>query len=353
MKHNKTRIGHGVAVYILSALLCAAMLTACASGAETAEDAASYDATDFAMGTVVSQTIYSENKNIAPDIISLLTEIEEQCISWRVEDSEIAAINRGAGKGAPAIVSDETAGYIRSALEVAAGSGGAFDPTIGKLSRLWDFDNDKNSIPDRKEIAALVENVGYAAVRLDGNTVTVDTDVSIDLGAVGKGIACDEIERYLSAKSDVRGMLINIGGSSVLTYGEKDAREPWKVAVLDPRDEGGFLGALSLDGTNHVSTSGDYERFFETGGIRYHHILDPQTGYPADSGLMSVTVVAGNGAYCDALSTACFVLGYERAQGLLQKYGAEAIFVDTGKNVSVTEGLKSKFQLMAAGYTVV
>jgi thiamine biosynthesis lipoprotein len=337
----------------MSALLCAVMLSACNSGAETPENAASYDNTDFAMGTVVSQTIYSENKDIAPDIINLLTEVEEKRISWRAEGSEIAEINRGAGKGEATVVSDETLGYIRSALNVAAGSGGAFDPTVGKLSRLWDFDNDKNIIPDRKEIEALAENVGYAAVRLDGNTVTVDTDVSVDLGAIGKGIACDEIERYLSGKSDVRGALINIGGSSVLTYGEKDTREPWKVAVLDPRDEGGFLGALSLDGTNHVSTSGDYERFFEADGVRYHHILDPQTGYPADSGLMSVTVVAGNGAYCDALSTACFVLGRERAQSLLQKYGAEAIFVDTGKNVSVTEGLTSRFQLMAAGYTVV
>jgi thiamine biosynthesis lipoprotein len=305
------------------------------------------------MGTVVTQAIYSDDQSVAPEVISLLTETEEKRISWREEGSEIARINSGAGSGAPTEVSGKTIEYIRSVIDVAADSGGAFDPTIGKLSRLWDFDNGGNAIPDPGEIAALVEDVGYTAINLDGNAVTLGKGVSIDLGAIGKGIGCDEIERYLSGRGDVRGALVNIGGSSVLTYGEKDTREPWKVAVLDPRDESGFLGALSLEGVNHVSSSGDYERFFEAGGVRYHHILDPATGYPADSGLISVTVVMDRGAYCDALSTACFVLGYERAQTLLTKYGAEAIFVDAEKNVRVTDGLKDRFELMADGYTLV
>jgi thiamine biosynthesis lipoprotein len=363
MRYGKTLTDARHTLFALSALLILALLlllSSCAAGAETAggepsggESLSYYDNVDFAMGTVVTQTIYSDDRSVAPEVISLLTETEEKRISWREEGSEVAEINRGAGSGAPTEVSGKTIEYIRSVLDVAADSGGAFDPTIGKLSRLWDFDGGGNVVPGRAEIAALAEDVGYTAISLDGNAVTLGRGVSIDLGAIGKGIGCDEIERYLSGRSDVRGALVNIGGSSVLTYGEKDTREPWKVAVLDPRDESGFLGALSLEGANHVSSSGDYERFFEAGGVRYHHILDPSTGYPADSGLISVTVVMDSGAYCDALSTACFVLGYERAQALLAKYGAEAIFVDSDKNVRVTDGLNDLFELMADGYTLV
>jgi thiamine biosynthesis lipoprotein len=361
MSHNKAMTDSKFTLFALSAFFaCILLLSSCASGAKTAENdppgdeaLSYYDNIDFAMGTVVSQTIYSDDESVAPEIISLLIETEKNLISWREEDSEIAKINRDAGSGSPTAVSSKTAGYIQSAIDVASDSGGAFDPTVGKLTRLWDFDGGKNIIPEREDILALVENVDYTAIKPDGDTVTLDRESSIDLGAIGKGIGCDEIEQYLSGKSDVRGALINIGGSSVLTYGEKDTREPWKVAVVDPRDESGFLGALSLEGANHVSSSGDYERFFEVGGVRYHHILDPSTGYPVNNGLISVTVVMDSGAYCDALSTSCFVLGYERAQALLKKYDAEAIFVDSDKNVLVTDGLKDRFELMADGYNVV
>ena len=341
-------------ILILTVVLAGCALSADSDGTkkngesdEPTSETASYEDTGFAMGTVVNQTIYSSNKNIASKIIDILTETENKWISWRVKDSEIAKINHNAQTGTPTEISDETREYIASALSIVKKSDGAFDPTIGKLTRLWDFDGEKNVIPDHEDIRSLLKSVDYANISLKGNEVEVKNQTSIDLGAIGKGIGNDEIEKYLDSLDDVRGALINTGGSSVLTYGSKDTDKPWKVAVLNPRDDSDYLGAISLDGTWHVSTSGDYEKYFEEDGKRYHHILDPYTGYPADKGLISVTIVGKKGATCDGLSTACFVLGKDKALKLLENYDAEAVFVDSDKNVYVTEGLAENFELLA------
>lgn len=138
-----------------------------------------------------------------------------------------------------------------------------------------------------------------------------------------------------------------------MTYGEKPDGSSWKVALTDPRDtEGDYLGAITLDANQFLSTSGDYEKYFIEDGIRYHHILDPKTGYPVQNGLTSVTIVCDQGYLADGLSTACFVLGMDAAKPLLEKYDAEAVFVDEDKNVYVTSGLMDKFELMKDGYTV-
>jgi thiamine biosynthesis lipoprotein len=348
----------------IALLLCVLSVVACGSSADTdtdtdmdvappSEETTKYEDTGFVMGTVINITTYSGGDNIAPEIIDLLSEIETQYISWRGENSEIAAINENAQSNTPTEVSDKTREYIASALSIAKKSNGAFDMTIGGVSRLWDFDNAKNTIPADTDIKALLQNVGYDKIKLMGNTVEMEQNTSIDLGGIGKGIGCDEIEAYLDGKEDIKGLLVNIGGSSTLTYGEKDTGEPWKVAVLDPRDDAGFLGVLTLEGAHHVSTSGDYEKYFEEDGVRYFHILNPATGYPADSGLISTTIVANSGAISDGLSTACFVLGKEKAIELLAHYDAEGIFVDKDKNVYVTEGMKDRFKLLAEGYKLV
>lgn len=357
---------------MLCAILCGLVIlcmTACAGSSSGSESEAgsgseskgssgatgktsSYTDTGFAMGTVVNQTIYSDDKDIASEVTSLLTSTEEKYISWRVKDSDIGKINSNSKTGTPTDISAETATFIHKALKISADSHGAFDPTIGKLSRLWDFDNNPSDVPPADKITKVMKSVGYENITLADNSVTIKNNSSVDLGAMGKGIGCDEIQTYLDGRKDVSGYLLNIGGSSIMTYGEKSDGQPWKVAVLNPRDSENYLGAISLEGTKHVSTSGDYERYFEKDGKRYHHILDPETGYPADSGLISVTVVTDNGATCDALSTACFVLGREKAEVLLKEYEAEGIFVDSDKNIYVTDGLKDRFELMADDYTL-
>lgn len=336
---------------LMTLLLATAVLFSGCDADDTSSSAeGSYDDTSFAMGTVVNQTVYSDDKEITSEVIKILTDVEKEYISWREENSDIGKINENTAGGNAIGVSEETVDYIEKALAIASDSDGAFDPTIGKLSRLWDFESGAAEVPDKSEIQKLMEGTGYENITASDDKVTMSNDASIDLGAMGKGIGADEIQAYLDERSDVKGFLINIGGSSILTYGEKDSGEPWKVAVLDPRSEEGYLGSITLDDTYHVSTSGDYEKYFEVDGKRYHHILDPSTGYPAESGLISVTIVADNGATCDALSTASFVLGRQKAEKLLEKYKADAIFVDEEKNVYITDGLKERFELMAEGY---
>ena len=314
--------------------------------------ASSYDDTGFAMGTVVFQTIYSGDREIAPEIIRLLTALEKDKLSWRAEGSEIAEINRNSEEGKYTRVSGETINYLSQAVAIAENSGGAFDPAIGMLTRLWDFDNAKNTVPPADEIEALLEGADYRNIKIEGDTVLTERGAGLDMGAIGKGIGCDETEKFLNERPGVECALINLGGSSILTFGAKSSGEPWTIAVLNPREEG-RLGYIEITGTSHISTSGDYNRYFIKDDIRYHHILDPHTGYPADAGLMSVTVVSENGAESDALSTAALVLGKDTALDLLEKYDADGIFVDTDKNVYITERLRNKFTLTAVGYKIV
>ena len=224
---------------------------------------------------------------------------------------------------------------------------------MGKVIRLWDIDGENPHIPNEDELNSLLENVGYEKVTLDGNEVTMPEGVTLDLGAAGKGIGCDAAKQILENHEEVSGMILNLGGSSVMSYGSKPDGSSWQVAVTDPRDtEGDYLGVVALNGTEFLSTSGDYEKYFIENGVRYHHIMDPSTGCPAESGVTGVTVVCDSGLEADALSTACFVLGVEKGTQLLKAYGADGLFVDEDHHVYLTEGMKERFSLIADSYSV-
>lgn len=248
-------------------------------------------------------------------------------------------------------VSAELADYLKKTQQLAEDSQGAFDPTLGRVIRLWDIGGENAGIPQTGELESLLEETGYEKLELDGNKVTLKDGATLDLGAAGKGIGCDLVMDFLGQNKDVSGMILNLGGSSVMAYGEKPDQSDWRVAIRDPREpEGDYLGAVTLKGGEFLSTSGDYERYFMEDGKRYHHILDPETGYPVWNGLTSVTVVCGSGLFADGLSTACFVLGKEKALPLLEKYGADAAFVDENHKVYLTEGMKERFELMKNTY---
>lgn len=310
-----------------------------------------YSKTDFAMDTVVSETLYTTGEDITADVITALKDVETNLISWTEEGSQIYKINQNAGN--TTTVSDETADYLKQVLDLCEASGGAMDPTMGKVIRLWDIDGENPHVPAEDDLKSLLADVGYDKVILNGNDVTMPEGVTLDLGAAGKGIGCDAAKKILDADKDVSGMILNLGGSSVMSYGSKPDGSAWQVAVTDPRDtEGDYLGVVTLNGTEFLSTSGDYEKYFIEDGIRYHHILDPSTGYPARSGLTSVTVVCDDGLDADGLSTACFVLGKDKAEELLKKYNAEGLFVDDSGHVWLTEGMKERFQLLKDTYSI-
>ena len=316
-----------------------------------AADVEKYTNADFAMDTVVSETLYTSGEDINTQIGEKLREMETTLLSWTEENSQISQLNNAEGKTME--VSDDLAADLEKIRQLSQDSNGAFDPTLGKIIRLWDIAGENPHVPDQSEIDTLLPEVGYEKIQVDGNNVTLLDGCTLDLGAVGKGMGCDQIMDYLQTQPDVFGMILNLGGSSVMTYGEKPDGSSWKVALTDPRDtEGDYLGAITLDANQFLSTSGDYEKYFIEDGIRYHHILDPKTGYPVWNGLTSVTIVCDQGYLADGLSTACFVLGMDAAKPLLEKYDAEAVFVDEDKNVYVTSGLMDKFELMKDGYTV-
>ena len=296
-----------------------------------------YEVTTYAMGSYVQQTVYGENREDAAVKAADAVEALEQKISWRVENSDIQKLNNNAGKDWVTL-SDETLNILTQAQSVSEKSGGAFDVTIAPISRLWDFDDELNEVPDSDLITSLLPYVNHSLLRIE-----------VDLGSVGKGAACDAAVRAYE-EAGAKAAIIAVGGS-VGVYGEKSSGKPWSVAVRDPNGDGS-LGSVTL-AEGFVSTSGSYEKYFEQDDVLYHHLLDPKTGYPAESGLVSVTVVAKSGVLSDALSTACVVLGREDGMKLLEEFDAEGIFINSDNNITVTDGLKDRFTLTSRDYTLV
>lgn len=312
---------------------------------------------DTVMGTVVQQTLYVKGKDdLTEEILSLLYRLEEETLSWRLETAELYQINQYAGSGKWLELSGELSGILRQCMELTADTGGAFDVALGPAARLWDIDGWVSGqregdfqVPDRQALEQALVLCGSERIQLqfpedeESALLQLEEGAALDLGAVGKGFALDQILSLLEADPNVTGGVVSVGGS-VLTYGTKPGNTAWRVGIADPFDPSDNLGILTLTGQWCVSTSGDYERYVEEEGVQYHHILDPTTGYPADSGLVSVTVLTKNGLLSDALSTACFVLGKEQGMLLVKRYGAEALFVDKNGEIFMTSGMETLFQ---------
>ena len=211
------------------------------------------------MDTVVSEPFIPQARTINTQIGEKLREMETTLLSWTEENSQISQLNNAEGKTME--VSDDLAADLEKIRQLSQDSDGAFDPTLGKIIRLWNIDGENPHVPDQSEIDTLLPEVGYEKIQVDGNNVTLLDGCTLDLGAVGKGMGCDQIMDYMQTQPDVVGMILNLGGSSVMTYGEKPDGSSWKVALTDPRDtEGDYLGAITLDANQFLSTSGDYEK---------------------------------------------------------------------------------------------
>lgn len=303
-----------------------------------------FQVTGFALGTVISGTIYTEGEDISQELLQMLEKLEQENLSWKLDDSAVGRINNNGG----GTLAKDMGQYLEELLELCRASDGAVDPTLGEIIELWDFDSGEEYIPEKTQIDERLACVDYKNIRLQEKetewTVSLPDGTALNLGSVGKGIGCDELEKRLMEDGNVTGAVLSLGSSSIMTFGEKPDGSKWQVAIKDPQNpEGEYLGVLQLSGTNYVSTSGNYEKAFVRDGVRYHHILDPKTGYPTESGLASVTVLSDNGMLSDGLSTACFVLGLERGQELLEVYDAEGVFVDAEGNVVLTEGMEKLF----------
>lgn len=306
------------------------------------------EASGIAMGSVVSVKVYGRNSDGAGEkIISAAEKIENENISRYKSSSEISRLNSEKN----AELSDYTADVLNRSSEISKASNGAFDITLGKVSSLWNFDSDSQTVPDEKILADAVSGVGFEKIQSSGNNFSIGENQELDLGAVGKGLACDSAKLILDS-SGIDGAVVAVGGS-VLVYGKNPEGKYWTVGVRTPEKEDNSVALkIKIDGTKFVSTSGNYEKCFTKDGVLYHHILSPKSGFPADEGLKSVTVLSDSGLSSDALSTACFVLGMEKSKELLKKYNADAVFIDSENNCFVSENIFGLCSAESDAYTL-
>lgn len=338
-------------VVILSQLLCS-----CEGNEKNSQAAERVVTQDIAMGTVVSLTIYPKDEQEAQEakaleqrILEELWHLERDCLSRKADSSEVYKINQHAGDLGEMPVSEELGKILEECRQMTEDSDGAFDVSIGALVTLWKIDevaagDIQGSVPSREAVEKARSCVGMDGVILENGCIRLKEGMMLDFGSVGKGIALDHVEKMLRDGGDtaVPAGVFALGGS-IYVYGNKPDGTPWRIAVKDPFSSGGNVGVLEVPAGFKVSTSGDYERFFEADGRRYSHILDPATGYPADSGLCSVTILSESGFLSDALSTACYVLGKEKGSALAEKYHAEYLFVDENGEIFMSNGMKSRY----------
>lgn len=291
--------------------------------------------TIFAMDTVMDLTIYGEEELLTK--AEMLVREMESRLSVTATESELSEWNRGERED----LSPETASLIARALAVCARTNGALDITVYPLVRAWGFTTGNYRVPTEAERLDLLSSVDYQSVSVDGTTVRKNiAGIEMDLGAVAKGELGDRLAQMLR-EAGVQSALLNLGGN-VVAIGSKPNGDPWRVAITDPNDNG-YLGYLQVSDAS-VVTSGGYERNFTANGITYHHILNPATGLPADSGLLSVTIVGTDGLLCDAMSTACFVMGLEKSIAQWKAHrDFEAVFLTVEGEIYLTEGLESSF----------
>ncbi|MGI6181624.1 MAG: FAD:protein FMN transferase [Agathobaculum sp.] len=306
----------------LAALLPLLMLCGCVSR--------QYSTDIFAMDTFMTLTVAGDRAQ------GLIAECEkeintlEQALSRTREDSEIWALNHAEGAAAEVPAARE---LLLSAIEYAELTDGLYDPTVAPLSELWNIGKEEACVPEQAEIDAALETVGFNNLtQLGEDTFGLLNGAQLDLGGIAKGYAADRCAALLQ-EAGASGLLM-LGGN-IYAVGTNDGKN-WVIGIADPANPSDYIATVEVQNLS-VVTSGDYERYFEQDGKRYHHIFDPRTGYPADSGLRSVTVIDENSTRADALTTALFVMGLEDGMAFCEENEVAAVFITAQNEVHVSE----------------
>jgi thiamine biosynthesis lipoprotein len=300
------------------------------------------------MDTLVTINVVSGSADKAEKAIDrAFSEIEklDRLLNFFSDSSELSEINRNAGLKAVA-VSPETFEVIEKAIYVSGKTNGAFDVTIGSVTTLWDFH--KRVKPEDKKIKERLPLVNYKNITLNKKSSSVylkKKGMLIDLGGIAKGYAADKAVEALK-REGIKSGLVSVSGD-IKAFGLKPDSKPWKIGIRNPRaknKEDEIMATIAMTGMA-ISTSGDYERYFIIEGKRYHHILNPKTGYPSD-GCLSVSIIAKDGSVTDPFSTGIFVLGAEKGIKLLEETGIDGIIIDKNGKIHTTPNLREKLEII-------
>ncbi len=302
----------------------------------------------FMLNTSCTITVYGSNGEKAIDEAFALGEAYESMLSVTIEGSDVYKINHSSGGSVE--VSADTIRILEKAIYYSELSNGLFDVSAGALTTLWGFGENRKTVPPIDEVAAAMETIGYKDIKIDGNFVTLlRPGAQLDFGAIAKGYIADRMVELLKDKNLIGG-IVNLGGN-VVTFGAKPGGESWRVGIQQPfADRSETVGTVSV-AEKSVVTSGIYERsFIGADGTFYHHILDPGTGYPVNNDISGVTIISDLSVDGDGLSTACFLLGVEKAAALIEDIpDTEAIFINKNGTIISTSGIGTEIPFELAG----
>ena len=311
--------------------------------------------TFYIYDTVVNIKVFGESvaqKNM-DDIQHMLEKMDLE-LSRTKEGGEVYAVNQAAGKEA-VVVSDDTLDVVKQSIKYAEEMDGLFDPTIGPLVDLWNIGSGGDHVPPQADIDKAKALTNYKDVIIDEAAKTIKLNkegMVLDLGGIGKGYAADRVADYLKAQG-LDSAMINLGGSSIIALGNKPDGSQWNIGLQDPdQSRGTQLGTIKIS-NEVIDASGVYERFFIQDGVRYHHILDPRTGFPSQNGLKSITIMSPNATDADALSTGVFLMGLEDGMKYLESLpeDIEAFFITDDNKIYATSGIRERLQLTDDTYS--
>ncbi|MDR1700779.1 MAG: FAD:protein FMN transferase [Lachnoclostridium sp.] len=286
----------------------------------------------FAMNTVMDITVYDANGKEAIDAAEKKIRELEELFSVNRPESDLYRINHNKDNKQPVPVSEDTFDLIRKSIELSKKTSGLFDISIYPIVKAWGFTDDKYVVPNKEERKELSKLADYRKIECKNGQVSLDKGMQLDLGGIAKGYAADQVID-LFREMGIRSAIVSLGGD-VKSLGKKPDGTSFDIAVKHPLKEGDFLDVIQAD-NKAVVTSGSYERFFEKKGVRYHHIMDKQTAAPANSDLISVTVIADHGTDADVLSTAVYIMGSKKAAEFHKETGGfDMILVKKDGNVA-------------------
>lgn len=297
-----------------------------------------YSSDIFAMDTYMSLTAYGSNAE--ESVMQAVHEIQrlDNMFSVGNNSSDVTILNNIGSSD----VSDETKYLIETSIKISDLTNGCFDITIYPVMELWGFTDKNYKVPSESELNEILSHVDYNNIHISGNEIVLDNSARIDFGGIAKGYTSGRVIQLLR-EHGIEHAIINLGGN-VQTLGRKPDGSQWRVAIQSPESDNEYIGILNTS-DKAVITSGGYERYFEDNGNTYHHIIDPETGYPSDSNLTSVTIICDDGTIADAFSTSLFIMGLEKAVEFYKSSDIDfdMILLDKDNNIYITENIQDTF----------